>query len=174
MLLVMNIQYTHQLSNEKQGQLNTLLDRYIPLQKYTVPKNEKLRYRRGLTERPQCPRDTKVRGQAITHSRPPQFSLSEREQAEACVVFQAVCAAVKSNKKCVSAPTGEPRGKALDTAHVASCQQDKSSRFSHDHPLNIFSFLVFSALLSSICLMKHLCIHSVGRRAWMYSISPSS
>lgn len=31
------------------------LNRYIPLQKYTVPKNEKLRYRLGLTERPQCP-----------------------------------------------------------------------------------------------------------------------
>ncbi len=55
----MNIQYTHPLSNEKRGQLNNtlffLLYRYIPLQKYTVPKNEKLRYRLGLTERPQCP-----------------------------------------------------------------------------------------------------------------------
>lgn len=54
----MNIQYTHPLSNEKRGQLNNtlfFLYRYIPLQKYTVPKNEKLRYRLGLTERPQCP-----------------------------------------------------------------------------------------------------------------------
>lgn len=58
----MNIQYTHPLSNEKRGQLNNtlvffffFLYRYIPLQKYTVPKNEKLRYRLGLAKRPQCP-----------------------------------------------------------------------------------------------------------------------
>lgn len=47
---------------KKQGQLNNtflcfllLLYRYIPLQKYTVPKNEKLRYRLGLAGRPQFP-----------------------------------------------------------------------------------------------------------------------
>lgn len=45
----MNVQYTHPRSNEKNGdKLITLfffcLDTYIPLQKYTVPKNEKLRY----------------------------------------------------------------------------------------------------------------------------------
>lgn len=85
----MNIQYTHPLSNEKQGQLNNTFFfcyRYIPLQKYTVPKNEKLRYRLGLAERPPMPSGAlKVRGQVMTHPRPPQLSLSKREQAEARV-----------------------------------------------------------------------------------------
>ncbi len=95
----MNIQYTHPLSNEKRGQLNNtlfFLYRYIPLQKYTVPKNERNWGIDWARQRdPNALWDTKVRGQVMTHPRPPQFSLSEREQAEASVcVCLCVCVCV--------------------------------------------------------------------------------
>lgn len=50
----MNLQYTHPLSKENRKKWLTLhFYRYIPLQKYTVPKNETLRYKLVFA-RPQC------------------------------------------------------------------------------------------------------------------------
>ena len=94
----MNIQYTHPLSNEKRGQLNNtlfFLYRYIPLQKYTVPKNEKLRYRLGLTD-PNALWDAKgQRSGDDTSAPPPVQSVRARTGRGQCVcvcVCVCVCA----------------------------------------------------------------------------------
>lgn len=87
---------------KKQGQLNNtssffcfvLLYRYIPLQKYTVPKNEKLRYRLGLTGRPRFPLER--RGQRSgddTSVLPPVQSVRARTGRGHCV-FACVCLCV--------------------------------------------------------------------------------
>lgn len=79
-----------------------LLDRYIPLQKYTVPKNEKLRYRRGLTERPQCPPGHK--GQRLgdnTFTVSPVQSVRARTGGSLCCVSDCVHCCKKQQEMCV-------------------------------------------------------------------------
>lgn len=62
------------------------LYRYIPLQKYTVPKNDKLRYRPGLTERPQCPLGHEGQRSCDDTSAPsPVQSVSARTRRGQCV-----------------------------------------------------------------------------------------
>lgn len=101
-LLVMNIQYTHPLSNEKRGQLNnTLFFLFIGTFLYKCIQSLRMRnwgidwaWRRD----PNALWDTKVRGQMMTHPRPPPVqSVRARTGRGQCVCWcWCVC-------RCVSA-----------------------------------------------------------------------
>lgn len=78
-LLNMSIQLSHPLSKENRMKWTTLFFfcyGYIPLQKYTVSKNETLRYRQGLGEETPMPTVTR---RWMSCPCLPQFSLIEKK-----------------------------------------------------------------------------------------------